>query len=143
MAYALLEEAAKNSRLVMDTDSIHSVLSLLTLGSWDQEAWNILQWSLNSSFGEFVRPDSTIYSRVVSCACVTHNSGLLIQTFKSLANDSSLNIEESLFLDTLKYCSLTGYYRVALQVLAAYSKFHKTIPAQAYALFVTVRRIHI
>ena len=138
IAFSLLQEAATNDDLVMDIDSVHSVLTLLSLSGRDHDAWRVLKWTANSSFGEHIRADSTVYSRVIECACRTHNSGLLLQTFKLLGNNSSLDIDDSVFLDTLKYCSLTGYYRVALQVLACYSKFYNTIPVQAYALFVAV-----
>ena len=139
IAFNLLVEAATNEQLVMDIDSIHSVLSLLSLSGRDLDAWTILRWTNNASFGEHVRPDSTLYSRVIECACRTHNSDILLQTFRLMGNDASLSIEESVFLDALKYCSLTGYYQVALQILACYSKFYRTIPVQAYALFATVR----
>ena len=142
IAFSLLNEAATNDLLVMDIDSIHSVLSLLSLSGRDQDAWSVLTWTANYSFGEHIRPDSTVYSRVLECACRTHNSGLLLQTFRLIGNDSSANIDESVFLDTLKYCSLTGYHRVALQVLACYSKFYRSIPVQAYSLFVAVIYTH-
>lgn len=85
--------------------------------------------------------DGVTFSKVISCACKARNSKVVSNVFSALRNSSNAFIDDSLFMDTLKLCSLTGDHKSALGVIKTYEECVFKPQPQAYTLLVMVRLI--
>lgn len=144
LAYMLLMEIhASNGRCVTDVDTINFVLLLASTQGSIEEGWNVFTKLLRKELGASLGPDMLSYTRIISCACRSRNSTVLTAAFQYLVNDTRLHPDPSLFIETLKFCSLTGYFEAAKEIVALLERSGKGIEPQAYSLLIMVTHTHM